>query len=53
MATEKAAARTARARWLNPGRQAKVRKSMARIKFVLTERASASRAQRGLRVCVN
>ncbi len=39
--TERAAARTVRDKWLNPLRLSKVRKAMARLKHVLTERATA------------
>lgn len=41
LATERATARSAREKFLNPGRLAKVRKAMARLKHVLTERAIA------------
>ena len=41
LATERAAARAAHEKFLNPQRIAKVRKSMARLKHVLTERAIA------------
>ena len=44
LATERMAARTARAKFANPGRLAKVRKAMARLKHVLTERAIAEHA---------
>jgi large subunit ribosomal protein L47 len=42
--TERMAARTAREKFINPGRLAKVRKAMARLKHVLTERAIAEHA---------
>lgn len=42
--TERAVARTAREKWLNPGRMAKVRKSMARLKHVLSENAAREHA---------
>lgn len=42
--TERMAARTAREKFVNPGRLAKVRKAMARLKHVLTERAIAEHA---------
>lgn len=44
LASEKAAARSSKEKFLNPGRTTKVRKSMARIKLVLTERAIAEHA---------
>lgn len=39
LVSERAAARTLREKFLNPQRITKVRKSMARIKVVLSERA--------------
>jgi ribosomal protein L29 len=42
LATERAGARAARQKFLNPARMPKVRKAMARLKHVLTERAIAN-----------
>ncbi len=47
LATERAGARAAREKFLNPQRLWKVRKSMARLKLVLTERALAEAAVSG------
>jgi ribosomal protein L29 len=45
--TERAAAKSVRERFQNPVRLAKVRKGMARIKLVLTERAIEQNAANG------
>jgi large subunit ribosomal protein L47 len=47
LSTERSGARAAREKFLNPRRLWKVRKSMARLKLVLTERALAEAAASG------